>query len=321
MTTNNSESTLNTNHSKLTCSIVVCTRDRPQALDACLAAISAGTKSAAEVIVVDSAPKLESAKKVAERWGAKYIYESRPGVSRARNRGACESESDILVYVDGDSIPEQGWLEPLADEFADPHVAVAAGRVLPPDSDMEMLPLYAWLGIVDHGLERRVIDQSCPDWYELVNFNCFLLGANMAVRKKVFREWEGFDERLGAGTRIPGGEESMALFNIVNRGYRVVYAPGSLVRHAFPRSLEQLRLRALRAIEASAAYLVLLFCEQPGHRKETWGYIKGKLKRVTPLYKRGTSKGQTLISSYRVLAARLKGIYLYFYTRLAWKSA
>jgi glycosyltransferase involved in cell wall biosynthesis len=300
----------------LTCSVVVCTRDRPEALDECLAAVSAVTPSASEIIVIDSAPRNANAEKTAERWGARYILETRPGLSRARNRAAHESTSDILAFIDDDAVPEPGWLEPLLAEFEDPKVALVAGRVLPPDSDKEMLPIYAWFGVVDLGPERKVFDRSVSGWYGLTNFGGVGLGANISVRRSVFNAWHGFDERLGAGTRIPGHEELKAFFELVELGFRLVYAPRSVVRHAFPRSMEELRRRGLRAVEASAAYLTLLLFEQPFYRKETWDYIKGKIVRIKPLFRRETTGCSPLAPGYRILLARGKGILLYFATRL-----
>ncbi len=269
------------------------------------------------MIVVDSAPKFANAEQIAARWGARYIYESRPGVSRARNRGARESTSDIVAFVDDDVIPEGDWLGPLLAELVDPAVALAAGKAMPPEADLDMLPTYAWFGILDHGPERQVFDRSTPNWYQLTNFASVVMGANMAIRRAVFDNWDGFDQRLGVGALIPRNEEPKAFFELVERGYRVVYTPNSMVRHAYPRVPELLRPRAFHAIEASTAYLALLLCEQSAHRKETWDYIKSKLKRVTPLYKRGTSKGRALIPAYRVMIARLKGVFLYFATRLS----
>lgn len=300
--------------SRLTCSVVVCTRDRLSLLNQCLAAISVDTTSVAEVLVVDSAPRHSSAEQVAAHWGARYILETRPGLSRARNRAARESTADVIIYLDDDAVPESGWLEALLTEFSDPEVAVVAGRVLPPEDGK--LQVYVWFGVVDHGAERKVLDRSAPDWYESANFNSILIGPNMAFRKSAFEGWQGFDERIGAGTPIHGGEETKALFELVEKGWRAVYAPGSVVRHGFPRSEEECRRRALMAIEASTVYLILLFVEHPSHRKETWRHIYGRLKRVTPLYSRATGSDKPLIPAYRVLAARMKGVCLYLSMRL-----
>jgi GT2 family glycosyltransferase len=303
----------------LTCTVVVCTRDRPHALGECLAAVRAVTPGAAGITVVDSAPRNADAEKVAARFGARYILETRPGLSRARNRAARETASDILAFIDDDAVPEPGWLEPLLAEFADPEVALVSGRVLPPDADRELLPVYGWFGVVDLGPERKVFDRSVPGWYGLTNFGGVGLGANFSVRRSVFDGWSGFDERVGAGTRIRGHEELKAFFELADRGLRLVYAPRSVVRHAFPHSMEELRIRALRAVEASSAYLTLLLFEQPAYRRQTWDYIKGKLGRLTPLYRRETARGKPLVPGYRVLFARGKGVLLYFMTRLSGK--
>ncbi|MGC2423849.1 MAG: glycosyltransferase [Nitrospirota bacterium] len=300
----------------LTCSVVVCTRDRPDALDECLAAVSA-VAPGAEIMVVDSAPRYANAEQTASRRGARYILETRPGISRARNRAARESASDILAFIDDDSVPEAGWLEPLLAEFADPKVALVAGRVLPPDADREMLPTYAWFGMVDLGPERKVFDRAVEGWYGLTNLGGVGLGANISVRRSVFNGWQGFDERLGAGAHISGHEELKAFFELVDRGFRLVYAPRSVVRHAFPHSIEELRRRGLRAVEASAAYLTLLLFEQPAYRRETWDYIKGKLVRIKPLYRPEATSGNPLAPGYRILLARIKGVLLYFATRLS----
>ena len=203
------ETTLN-----LTCSVVVSTHNRPEALDRCLAAIAAGTQSATDVIVVDSAPKIASAKDIALRWGATYLLEPQPGVSRARNLAARVSTSDIIAHVDDDSVPEAGWLEPILEEFLDPQVALVGGRILPQKEDECLIKAYSWFGAIDLGQERRVIDNSSAHWFEIANFYCFVMGSNIAVRRSVYEHWAGFDERLGSGALITGGEESNVEFNM-----------------------------------------------------------------------------------------------------------
>ncbi len=295
----------------LTCSVVVCTRDRLRQLNECLAVISAAAGPAADVVVIDSGPRYERAEEVALRHGARYAYEARPGLSRARNRAFRECASDILIFVDDDSIPEAGWIGPLMAEFDDPAVGLVGGRILPPVKDEDMLPDYSWFGIVDLGGERRVVDRSDKDWFETAHFHCFVMGGNLAIRRSVIEHWGGFDERLGCGAPIPRGEESKAFFDLVERGYCVVYAPGSVVRHPYSRDWDQLRQRAIKAIEVSVAYVALTLCEQRAYRRKTWGYIRSKLKRVKPLFHRGTGIGKPLVPGYRVLIAEIKGLLMY----------
>ena len=64
-------------------SVVVCTRDRPRDLEACLAALSIQRHPRYEVVVVDNAPTDSETRKVVERWSARYVLEPRPGLDWA----------------------------------------------------------------------------------------------------------------------------------------------------------------------------------------------------------------------------------------------
>src|SRR4051794_14588699 len=110
----------------LTCTVVVCTRDRPIQLEQCLAAISKQTLTPTEVIVVDNAPEHSSAEQIAQHWNAKYVFEPRLGASSARNRGAREATSDVIAYIDDDGRPQSDWVKNIVDVFRNTSV-VAAG--------------------------------------------------------------------------------------------------------------------------------------------------------------------------------------------------
>ena len=81
-----------------TCTVVICTRDRPAELERCLRAVRQIEYPRFDVLVVDNAPSKAPAREAAERWAARYVAEPIRGLSRARNRGALESRgrsSDI----------------------------------------------------------------------------------------------------------------------------------------------------------------------------------------------------------------------------------
>src|SRR5579859_3643332 len=71
-----------------TCTVVICTHDRPRELQHCLNAVNRLTYPHVEVLVVDNAPSDESTKEVAERMAVRYVVEPVRGLSRARNLGA-----------------------------------------------------------------------------------------------------------------------------------------------------------------------------------------------------------------------------------------
>ena len=111
-----------------TCTVVICTRDRPAELERCLRAVRQIEYPSFDVLVIDNAPIKTPAREAAERWAARYVVEPVRGVSRARNRGAFHSSSDLIVYLDDDEVPEPRWLSALAHEFQEPRIVAAAGQ-------------------------------------------------------------------------------------------------------------------------------------------------------------------------------------------------
>src|SRR5690242_14893762 len=95
------------------CTVVICTRDRTEALERCLGAISALDYPSFDVLIVDNGSAGQASREVAARWGAGWTAEPRPGLSLARNRGAREARGDMVAYLDDDALPEPGWLAAL----------------------------------------------------------------------------------------------------------------------------------------------------------------------------------------------------------------
>ena len=259
-------------------SIVVPTHHRNSDLECCLEAVSRLNPAADEIVVVDSAPKGPGAQDVALRWGARYVREDRPGASRARNRGAREARCDIVAFTDDDAAPDPDWLGLILPNFLDPLVALVAGQVIAPAIEPEIGRLYDLCGFSGQGPDRVVLDSETPRWFEMTNFLPFGLALNLALRRRVFEQWKGFDERIGVGTPVRGHEEQRAFLDLVELGFRLVYEPEAQVRHPLrSKSAEELRRRSLVRMQATAAYFTLLMVEEPQHRHEVLSYIWSKL--------------------------------------------
>src|SRR4051812_18815161 len=125
----------------LSCSVIICTRNRSAQLEKCLAAVAGQTLKPAEVIVIDNAPEDETTKETASRWGVSYFVEPRLGLSRARNRGAAEASSDIVAYIDDDALPSLDWLEKFLAAFNQQEISAAGGRTIPPQENAEVVQL------------------------------------------------------------------------------------------------------------------------------------------------------------------------------------
>jgi glycosyltransferase involved in cell wall biosynthesis len=260
------------------CSVVVCTRDRPDELDRCLASLGTLDLAPMEVIVVDSGPARWPAQSVAQSRGARYVLERRRGLGRARNVGARIASGDVVAYLDDDSIAEPGWLRALAVEFEDPAVAVVTGRCAPMDdqgSEAMRDVMRSWW---PNGAGRFALDRSVDGWARMAIAGSVGTGGNMALRRIVFSTWTGFDERLGRGAPIDSGEEHHAFFELLRRGYAIAYNPHSVVRHPVPETVESYRRHALRSRAAYVAGLLLLFTEQPESRHAIRQLTRGHLQ-------------------------------------------
>ena len=304
-----------------TISVVVCTRDRPQQLDQCLAALSRLEYSAYDVVVVDNAPRNERGQDVALRWGVRYLTEPVGGLSRARNRGARACETEIVAYIDDDAVAEPDWLSALAREFEDPLVAVATGAIRPSRSrgDAAHKP-DGNVAAETNRRQRRVVDRATPGWFEIANFGEIGDGSNMAFRRSVFEFWPGFEESLGRGTVLSGGEEHYAFFTLIERGYRVVYNPLAVVRHPDPSTAEQARRRHLDLVAITTAYIARLAVEHPSCRKALRQYIFDRLRGIArPWTTRAGRTGAGIAPRSLTLLAMFSGLRIYLRSRRARK--
>ena len=285
--------------SVLSCSVIVCTRNRPEHLKQCLEGIRRLCYPNIDVIIVDNASDNDETRSIADAWNARYIREPVIGLSRSRNRGARHSEAEIVAFIDDDAVPNAGWLCNLTEEFSDPNVMAVTGLISPTKPSLGIEAYFR------ARRKRREFDSTTDDWFALSNFGGIGDGANMAFRRKAFDLWGGFNERLGLGTPVCGGEEHNAYFELIKRGYRVVFTPQSVVQHPFPETSDEVRKRSLRGIRAGAGYMALLFFEEPAYRRYLLSFLK---KAVT---RRIHTRGSPVLTRREELQAFVSGLGLY----------
>lgn len=293
--------TRNSTEQDHTVTIVICTRNRHALLQKCLAAVSRLDRAPNQVLVVDNSEGDNETRRVAQFYGVRYTIEPVRGLSRARNRGLTECDTDIVGFLDDDVIPAPNWLGILLAPFSDVQVGATAGRFITPSSQNT--------GSLEQGL--RTVSNQDPYWFEMAAFGGLGCGANMAFRKRALPISRFFDERLGRGAPFEIGEESYAFAWLLSHGYRVAYLPAAVVYHPLPT-----RKSVEHEARNSFAYWLLLFMEFPGQRLNVLRFLIRRLCGKRLDWPRNPQEpGEIVSSSWRVLfRAGIKGLWLFIRT-------
>jgi glycosyltransferase involved in cell wall biosynthesis len=222
---------------RLTKTVVVCTRDRPDRLARCLEAISGLDPGPDRVLIVDNASR-EPCRALVERHGFAYVQEPIAGLDNARNRGLAECATELIVYTDDDCLPAPTWLSGLERAFSDPLVGAVTGIGTPYRLDSEaQLAFEAGSGFV-HGYRRRRAESTRLEPVRIAQIGA---GCNMAYRASVLREVGGFAPELDVGTPTRSGGDLYTLARVLASGRRVVYDPGQMVWHDHRADVAELR--------------------------------------------------------------------------------
>ena len=215
-------------------SIIVCTWNRCGILNRCLAALDAQSAppGAFEVIVVDN-NSTDATRKVVTEFArncaadVRYVLETQQGLSAARNCGASEARSEILAFIDDDSIARPEFVGSMIAAFRESSADLVAGMVVScvsPDAESDLperfLAEVSFSG-VDLGPCRREMRPGE-----------FAVGADMAVRKDLFTKIGGFSHEVGSvGSRKIAGDDTEFFMRASRASAVNVWEPDAVVDH------------------------------------------------------------------------------------------
>jgi GT2 family glycosyltransferase len=203
--------------------VAVPTYGRPASLARCLEALATGSMRPGELIVVDQAPSAQ-ARRAVVRCGipqARYLEQSRVGVSASRNLALAAASGAVLAVTDDDCAPDPGWLSAVAGALErTPTPAAVTGPILP----LGPQPPRA------HAVSVRAVGPPVDHRGPMLPWLAGT-GGNFAARADVLRHLAGWDERLGPGSPGLAAEDSELLYRILRDGCVVRYEPAAVVRH------------------------------------------------------------------------------------------
>jgi len=214
-------------------SVIIPLYNEADLTEACLAALIGATPpDLYEVVLVDNGSTDATGALLDSLDGDVTIIRNpvNLGFAKACNQGAAAAQGEYLVFLNNDTEPQPGWLEPLVGTAdAHPRVGAVGSKLLYPDGRLQ----HAGVWIVDnrvhgilegrhrwHGEEDGVAEADVPQAVQAVT------AAAMLVRASAFAEVGGFDEGYWNGN-----EDLDLCLQLGAAGWTVVYQPASRVVH------------------------------------------------------------------------------------------
>jgi glycosyltransferase involved in cell wall biosynthesis len=239
-------------------SIIIATRNRVQALDACLQSINPQQMQDlnAQLVVVDNA-STDSTSEFLEKFRADAVFnvvvveEPKPGKARALNSGLAAAEGDILVFTDDDCYFSDDYLPTAHHLFDGETFGFCGGRVL----------LYDQLDSAYTLVEHEHSERFAPHSFVAAGR---LLGANMVFKREVIEAVGPFDPMFGPGTRFRCDDiDYIARASLA--GFEGFYSPELVVYHHHGRKpgMDTWLLKRGNDLARGAYYMKFIIEGQP----------------------------------------------------------
>jgi GT2 family glycosyltransferase len=252
--------------------VVVCTRERPDALARCLDSLLLQQYPTYRILVVDNAPVTDATAEVvhaaARRGPIEYLLESKAGLSFARNSAVRAAAGQILAWIDDDEVADPNWLAEVARALDEhPDADVVSGVIVP--AELETLAQLWFEQFGGHSKGRGFTpDVFGPETAHIQSplypLPPFGTGANMTFRPGVIERIGMFDTALGAGTPAMGSEDTLAFTQVLVGGGKIVYQPTAVTHHYHRRDLEGLEKQMVGYGTGLVAAYTSLLLRRPG---------------------------------------------------------
>ncbi len=179
-----------------------------------LAALYQQTVAPSEIIVVGR----DDERRIIRQQPVRFIETPTPvSAACARNHGAAQASGDIIWFLDADCLAHPQCLSYHVQAHERGEVVVGGGITF---DDTQYWHLCDNLAVFTPFLATRPAGER-P----------FLPSLNLSIRRNIFAELGGFDERFPGAS----GEDADLSFRMRRRGYRLFFEPAAIVKHVHHR--------------------------------------------------------------------------------------
>lgn len=216
-------------------SIVIPVFNRIEFTQKCLDAIAKNTPARMyEIVIVDNGSTDgtgEALKGLPDHVVRVVSNKENVGFSKACNQGAQAAAGTYVLFLNNDTEPKPGWLEPLIEVLdADASVAGVGSKLLYPDGTIQ----HAGVIVVEdktaaaHLVARHIYYRNPGDTSGAGQMRTYqaLTAACVLIRASAFRDVGGFDEGYWNGY-----EDVDLCFKLQMEDWKLVYQPQSVVIH------------------------------------------------------------------------------------------
>ena len=217
-----------------TVSVIVPTRDRADLLERCATGVLASAGRNLEVLIVDNDSREHKTQALLSELGndCRVKILKKDGSfnwSAINNEAARHVSGEVIVFLNNDiEIIEMGWLDELIAQAMRPEVGAVGAKLLYRDDTIQHAGI--WLG--PRAWTRHLLRLS-PDrdagylgQFATARNLSAVTGACLAIRREVFFDVGGFDERFA----VQFNDVDLCL-RLTELGYRILFTPHAKLRH------------------------------------------------------------------------------------------
>jgi GT2 family glycosyltransferase/glycosyltransferase involved in cell wall biosynthesis len=218
-------------------SVIIPTKDQLGLLTACIESIERANHSrprTLDIIVIDNgstdADTVSFLKEAVARRRFRLVSDPSPfNYAYLNNLAAASSCADVLVFVNNDTeVIDYEWIEKLLVHAMKPDVGVVGAKLLYPNGSIQHGGSLVGLGgVCGHLYVGEASDTT--GYMHLAQMNrevSAVTGACLAIRREVFSNLGGFDERLKVAFN-----DTLLCLMALERGYRNVFVADPLLVH------------------------------------------------------------------------------------------
>lgn len=263
-------------------SIVICTYNNAASLAITLQQIidqEVTQPDLVELIVIDNNSSDNTADILKSTCCKKFVYrhyyESRQGISHARNTGFENALGDYILYTDDDADIPANWLENYLNKIASSKADCIFGDIsiiwdLPQPWWYDNDRFQGFFAAINYGkTEFQVTSKNHP-----------FLTKNACIKKSCLVEVGGFDPILGRkGAVLTGGEDILLFYHLIETEKIIHYCPDISIGHRL-KAREYSEKNITNQFLACAKPIWYIAKSQPGKRlfKKPLGVLEIQIK-------------------------------------------